>query len=98
MKVVHRKTTANRGGVTCVDHKLKSSNRSVCAGFVEVIPVALDDGNDTSLDSRWALFPNFDSFVKLRLVFIIPVFNIVPWGKFLSKFGPCQDGPVFFKD
>jgi hypothetical protein len=94
MRAVYCKTTANRGGVTCVDHKLEYSNRSACAGFVEVIPVALDEGNDTSLDSRWAVFPNVDAFVKPRLVFIIPVFNIVPWGQFLSKFGPCQAGPV----
>jgi hypothetical protein len=98
MRDVYWKTTANRGGVTCVDHKLESLNRSACAGFVEIIPVALDDGNDTSLDSRWAVFPNFYAFIKLRLVFSIPLFNIVPWGQFLYKCGPCQAGSVFFKD
>jgi hypothetical protein len=98
VRAIHGKTTANRGCVACVNHKLKASNRSACAGFVEIVPVALDDYNDTSLDSGWAVFPNFDAFFKLRLVFIIPVFDIVPWRPFLSKFGPCQAGPILFKN
>jgi hypothetical protein len=77
VRAIHGKAAAYGWCVSCVNHKLEPLDRSACASLVEVIALALDEFSEARSDAGWGVLSDVDALVKFRLVFIVPVLNII---------------------